>query len=596
MTQLSVLHGQSVLTDLDVHFARLMCRLAGDSSELALGAALVSNRTTNGHVCLNLAVEAGQRGIDTPPLNHWQTVLRKSSVVGQPGDYCPLILDETGRLYLYRYWEYEQELAAALTERAGQLDDAVDEEQLRSGLNQLFPAASDGEVDWQKLAAAAAVINRFSVISGGPGTGKTNTVIRILALLRQQPGGMDLNIALAAPTGKAAARLQESIHQAKQGLAVDDAVREAIPEQASTLHRLLGANPDSVYFRHNRDNPLPVNVLILDEASMVDIALMAKLMRALPQQAKLVMLGDKDQLASVEAGAILADICGNNPGYSTDFTARLTALSGENLPQQKTPVPPISDSIMLLRRSYRFGEKSGIGQLAAAVNQGRGEQCLALIQDDDYPDISQISDHESIAQQAAMIYRGYLERLKEGAAAGAVFEAFNSFRVLCAIRHGPVGVALLNRDIEACLAGWGLVDVSDIYYAGRPIIITRNDHSLQLYNGDVGILLPDPDSGGLIRACFQGSDEVIRKVAPVRLPEHETVYAMTVHKSQGSEFDRVLLVLPDEDVPVLSRELLYTGITRARSRFEISALSGVMQAAVARQLHRSSGLGDLLWL
>lgn len=586
---------QGILTDLDLYFARLMCRLGGDSSELALAAALVSNRTSNGHVCLDLSVETSQGFFDTPPLDQWLLALRNTRVVGQPGDFCPLILDEMGRLYLYRYWMYEKELAVALTARAGQQDGSVDERQLQNDLNQLFPVLSDGETDWQKLAAVAAVLNRFSVISGGPGTGKTSTVIRILALLRQQPGGMDLNIALAAPTGKAAARLQESIHQAKQNLPVTEAVREAIPEQASTLHRLLGANPDSVYFKYNQDNLLPIDVLILDEASMVDIALMAKLMRALPERARLVMLGDKSQLASVEAGAILADICGNNPGFSSRFAEQLVAITGEKIPDQTASAPLMSDSIQLLHRSYRFDEKSGIGQLAVAVNQGDGERCLTLIQDEMLPDISGISDQESIAEQAAMNYREYLERLIAGAAIEVVFEAFNRFRVLCAIRRGPFGVMALNQDIEACLDVWNLVNAREKHYIGRPVIITRNDHELQLYNGDVGILLPDSENEGRLRACFQSNEGMIRKVAPAHLPEHETAYAMTVHKSQGSEFDQVLLVLPEEDTPVLSRELLYTGITRARSRFKISTSTNLLTTLVARPLSRSSGLGDLLW-
>lgn len=598
MDQLAILRGQGLLTDLDVYFARLMCRLSSeDSPELALGAALASNWTANGHVCLDLGAEAGKccASVEFPELGRWQQMLRKSLVVGQPGDFSPLILDEAGRLYLYRYWEYEQGIAAALAGKAGCLAESVDEAGLKADLDGLFPKATDGQIGWQKVAAATAVLRRFSVISGGPGTGKTSTVIRILALLRQQPGGAKLNIALAAPTGKAAARMQESIHRTKQGLPVDEWVRKAIPEQASTLHRLLGGRPDSVYFRHDSNNPLPLDVLILDEASMVDIALMAKLMRALPEKARLIMLGDKDQLASVEAGAVLADICGETPGFSNAFHKRLMALTGEEMPARTCVLPPIGDAIVLLQHSFRFGPESGIGRLASAVNQGRGELCYTLLQDKHLPDISMVSAHNSIAHQAAEIYRGYLERMRGGAPVEQIFEAFNRFRLLCAIRGGPLGVLALNRAIEERLEAWNFIDAKESHYAGRPIIVTRNDHELHLYNGDVGILLPDHDSNGRLRACFQTSEGVIRKASPARLPAHETVFAMTVHKSQGSEFDRVLLVLPEEDNPILSRELIYTGITRARSRLEISASSSILSTAVVRQLRRASGLKDALW-
>jgi len=603
MKQLQALQKQGLLTSLDVGFAQLMCRLSlNESNELAMAAALASHATANGHVCLDLNCEAGRKvylgddvgSVKFPDYSDWIAVLRKMPVLGETGDYCPLILDEDGRLYLYRYWKYEQDLSHALNRRAGAMAPSVDEAQLQQGLNQLFPISS-AEPNWQKVAAAAAVLNKFSVISGGPGTGKTSTVIRILALLRQQPNGLDLKIALAAPTGKAAARMQEAIHQAKEELPVDDSVRDAIPEQATTLHRLLGASLDSVYFRHNQDNPLPIDVLILDEASMVDVALMTKLMWALPEKARLIMLGDKDQLSSVEAGAVLADICGKQQAFSDDFRAKLTGLIGNELPPRKVPPAPMADSILLLHKSYRFTDESGIGQLAKVVNQGDGKQALSLLKNSDLPDISLPADHGAIAEQAAGSYQNYLECLKRGEAIDAIFAAFNGFRVLCAIRGGPYGVTALNQKIEAVLTARSLVDTRNDYYAGRPIMVTRNDHGLRLYNGDVGLLLPDPECDGLLRACFQCSDGVVRKIAPATLPEHETVYAMTVHKSQGSEFEQVLLVLPEEDNPLLSRELVYTGITRARSRFELYAIDEILLASVQRKLSRTTGLQDLLW-
>lgn len=603
MKQLLALQKQGMLTSLDVSFAQLMCRLsANESNELALAAALASHATANGHVCLDLNFETGKKiyrhedplSIQLPSYEEWVMALRGLPVIGNPGDYRPLILDEAGRLYLYRYWKYEQDLAQALHKRAGVVNQLVDEARLRDGLYQLFPA-SLAKPNWQKVAAAAAVLNQFSVISGGPGTGKTSTVIRILALLRQQPNGLNLKIALAAPTGKAAARMQEAIYQAKQQLPVDESIRDAIPEQATTLHRLLGASMDSIYFRHNKENPLPVDVLILDEASMVDVALMAKLMWALPDKARLIMLGDKDQLSSVEAGAVLADICGTQPQFSDGFRTRLVSLVGDELPPQKEVALPMADSILLLHQSYRFTDKSGIGQLAKSVNQGDGKRALTLLNDKALPDIGLNGGHDGIAEQAADNYQNYLECLKREGSVDDVFAAFNSFRALCAVRGGPYGVVTLNQKIEAVLAARNLINIRHDYYAGRPIMVTHNDNGLRLYNGDVGLLLPDSENGGLLRACFQSSDGVIRKIAPAMLPEHETVYAMTVHKSQGSEFDKVLLVLPKEDNLLLSRELVYTGITRARSGFELYAGNEILLAAVQRKLSRTTGLQDLLW-
>ncbi len=603
MKQLQALQKQGQLTSLDVSFAQLMCRLSeNESNELSLAAALVSNATTNGHACLDLHCEAGKKlylvedavSFQLPEYKTWIVALQKMSVLGKPGDYCPLILDKSGRLYLYRYWKYEQDIAKALIKRSGAVVSSVDEIQLQQGLKQLFPASST-KTNWQKVAAAAALLNRFTVISGGPGTGKTSTVIRILALLRQQPNGLDLKIALAAPTGKAAARMQEAIHQAKEALPVDELIRDAIPEQATTLHRLLGASMHSVYFRHNQDTPLPIDVLILDEASMVDIALMAKLMWALPEKTRLIMLGDKDQLSSVEAGAVLGDICGNQQVFSEAFRIKLTGLIGEDLPSKKEPPWPMADSIMLLHQSYRFTDESGIGQLAKSVNQGEGKQAISLLKNEAMADISLHENYDAIAERAADGYQRYLQCLKRGEALDCIFTAFNSFRVLCAIRGGPYGVASLNEKIEKVLASRHFIQDGRDHYAGQAIMVTRNDYGLRLYNGDVGLLLPDPECNGRLRACFQGSDGVVRKIAPASLPEHEVVYAMTVHKSQGSEFEQVLLVLPDEDNPLLSRELVYTGITRARNRFELYAKDEILSTAVQRKLSRTTGLHDLLW-
>ncbi|MCB1814052.1 MAG: exodeoxyribonuclease V subunit alpha [Candidatus Competibacteraceae bacterium] len=609
---LEQLRQHGLISALDYHFTRWLSRQAAvPSAELELGACLASFWTGNGNVCVNLPVLAGRPlfpsatggNWQAPDYANWRDSLRQSGVVGWPGDFQPLILDPRGRLYLYRYWQYEQQLRANLLARAEVLESALDEQRLQAELARWFDTADepDGGVNWQKIAAATAVLRRLCIISGGPGTGKTTTVVKILALLLGQQGQKKQlpRIRLAAPTGKAAARLQEAIREAKQRLDFEPWLNEAIPEEASTIHRLLGAVPDSVYFRHNENNLLPLDVLVVDEASMVDLALMTKLTSALPASARLIMLGDKDQLASVEAGAVLGDICGDSPGFSAPFRRRLAQLTGAALPAvSAASASPMRDCIVLLKHSYRFGADSGIGQLARAVNRGRGPLARRLLGSQRYPDLSWWSIgakfSERLTQTVAEGFADYLAALRERAEPQTLFDAFNRFRVLCALRRGPFGVEELNRLIERLLYERRLLPVRQPWYPGRPVMITRNDYDLRLYNGDIGLTYEDPDSRQL-RVVFQTADGAIRRFPVSRLPSHETVYAMTVHKSQGSEFDQVLLLLPPEGNRVLSRELLYTGITRARKTVTVWGSDSVLQDAVKHRSQRSSGLAEALW-
>ncbi|WP_260291454.1 exodeoxyribonuclease V subunit alpha [Sedimenticola hydrogenitrophicus] len=598
------LKAQGLVTDLDLHFATLIGRLAADQRpELLLAAAFTSYRTGAGDVCLPLAEWSGRMvggpegRIRLPDSATWRRLLLETAVVGSPGDYRPLILDTAGRLYLQRYWAYEQQLADLLLARSRAEVATVDPERLRLGLGQLFPPQPVLGTDWQKVAAAVAVQKRFSVISGGPGTGKTSTVVRILALLQQQAGERPLVIALAAPTGKAAARLQESIQQARAHLPVAPGLLATIPAQAMTMHRLMGSRQDSVQFRHDADNPLPVDVLVIDEASMVDVALMSKVVAALPAEARLILLGDRNQLASVEAGAVLGDICGDDPGFSADFQQQLAWLTDQALAAETAAHQPLADAVVQLRHSYRFGGHSGIGRLAEAVNRGDGESARQLLEGEgperEGPgDIRLLAGSSDPLAIAASAYSHYLKRIAAGAAAGEVFAAFDSFRVLCALRSGPAGVAELNQQIRQRLETVGLIDPGVAWYPGRPVLITRNDHNLKLYNGDVGILLAG--EAGEMQVCFRTSDGV-RRVSPARLPPHETAFAMTVHKSQGSEFARVLLILPGRDSPLLTRELIYTGLTRSRREFILSDAHGLLVPAIARRTRRASGLGEKLW-
>ena len=601
------LHAAGVLSDLDRGFARLVARLSGSRGEsVELAAALASRASAEGHICLDLAglaggpVPAGDDLVRLPDLPRWMSALRSSPVVGVPGDWRPLVLDGT-RLYLFRHWNSEQSLARFLLERSQAPAVDVDVPVLREGLNRLFPDRT-AETDWQRVAAALAVLKRLCVISGGPGTGKTTTVARILALLVEQPQGPPLRIALAAPTGKAAARMQEAIREAAGRLpCAGDTRAKLAGMEASTLHRLLGRRFGSSPHGRDEDEPLPFDAVVVDEASMVPLHLLSSLAVALPPAGRLILLGDRDQLASVEAGAVLGDICGpdRERRYSNELAARIAEAAGETV----ATVPgtgartPVGDCIVELARNYRFGAESGIGALSRMIRIGAAEEALLLLRGGGRDDLGwkPLSGPRDLGRAlATAAVEGYGD-YRRGDTPAAVLERFSRFRILCALREGPFGVQSLNAAVEAILAREGHIRPGRLWYEGRPVMVTRNDYGLRLFNGDTGIALADPDSGGELRVFFPSPDGVMRTFEPYRLPEHETVFAMTVHKSQGTEFDRVLLVLPEGDARVLTRELLYTGVTRARKRVDLWAGEAALRAGLSRRIQRVSGLRDLLW-
>jgi exodeoxyribonuclease V alpha subunit len=605
------LYDNEILSALDIHFANFMSRVAGGNiPELSLAASLVSSYTRQGHVCLDLSsVEGkellkGENGIDPvvcPGLNNWCKQLRETAVVGNPGEYKPLILDDRSRLYLFRYWEYQEKLADSIRRRIH--DTGVDSGIgfLKEELMRLFPFNEAETINWQRVAAFTALMKQFCVISGGPGTGKTSIVATILALLLKQAESERLRIALTAPTGKSAAKLQEAIRNMKTKLACPDSIKEEIPEEASTIHRMLGSIPDSPYFRHNAKNTLPVDVVVVDEASMVDLALMSKLIQALPLQARIILLGDKDQLASVEAGAVLGDICdtGTEHSFSQGFCKDCKEVTGYTIHTQQngTPESEIRDCIIQLEKNYRFGSDSGIGAVSYAVNTGDSDRAIKLMKSGVYGDITWKNlPHPNDLPQVikGTIIQGYGDYLR-AMNPFEVFQVFERFRILCALREGPFGVAALNILAEQILREERLINPDMIWYPGRPVLITRNDYTLRLFNGDMGIVLPDPSVNNELRVFFPATDGTVKKFHPFRLPEHETVYAMTVHKSQGSEFDKVLLILPDRESPVLTRELIYTSITRAKKSVEIWGNENVFRTAVSRYIERTSGLRDALW-
>jgi len=564
-------------------------RLQPDAPDAVLAAAaLCCEALGRGDVCLLLARWAGQRPwADTdfclPPLADWQAQLQASPLVGGPGDYAPLTLFGE-RLYLARYQAYEAQLAAQLLARIAD-QPPVDDARLTDSLQRLF-ALNAGQTgpDWQCLAAAQAVRQRVTVISGGPGTGKTTTVVRLLAALLEQPGGERLAIGLAAPTGKAAARMAEAIRNARDALPLADELKALLPDEARTLHRLLGSRGDSPAVRHHAGNPLALDVLVVDEASMVDLALMAKLVDALPANARLILLGDKDQLSAVEAGAVFAELC-EGRGFDAHTAGELQRLSGQSVAVE-TPGSRLGANVVLLTHSHRFAGDSGIGELARRINQGDVSGTRSLLQEErtDLHWQSQPSAN-SLLQRIDQGYQAYLKIARSGEPASA-FRAFNAFRVLCAQREGSFGEVGLNAALELRIKRRLSLTERERWYPGRAVMVRQNDYALGLFNGDIGLCLHD---GQALRIFFESADG-FRTFAPARLPSHDTAFAMTVHKSQGSEFAEVLLVLPEQPSQLLNRALLYTGITRAKSRVEIWALAPRIGEAVGSKAARAAGL------
>jgi exodeoxyribonuclease V alpha subunit len=463
----------------------------------------------------------------------------------------PLVVEQD-RLYLHRYWDYENRLAKKIKAMA-HIRPAV--AQIDTVLDRYFKVTED--IDWQREAAKIAITQSFSIITGGPGTGKTTTVVKILAIL-QELAERPLHIALAAPTGKAAMRLQESIGSNKAALPCTDAIKQLIPETVATLHRLLGAKPPSPYFHHDGTNPLVYDLVVVDEASMVDLALMSKLLDALKSGARLILLGDQDQLASVESGAVLTDLTVALPSHTLE-----------------------------LKKSHRFG--GIIKELAVAVNQQQPEAAWQFLRTSD--ETVALLEQDLIGHIAGQ-YAPYLALVKNGADFIDIYRAFNRFQVLCSNHQGKKGVSDINYRVEQKLFVQKHIHLAGTWYAGRPVMITQNTAALHLYNGDIGLCLQDKEQNNKLMVFFQDANGHIKKYLPSRLPNCETVFAMTIHKSQGSEFEDVLIVLPETINPVLTKELLYTGITRAKKTIKMAASKAIFSATVAQKIERVTGLID----
>ena len=573
------------------------------SDEVLIAATLVSYKFREGNVCLNLNDESllelnnSLGGVGLPSKEAMVKALQESAVVGEPGDFKPLIIENGKRLYFQKLWKYETNLADDILKRSRN-DETKFDTNLKKQLDQLFPSTDNESVDWQKVAAVSALLNKFTVISGGPGTGKTTTVIRILALLVHQAleKGSELSAALAAPTGKAASRLKESIAEIKGSLSLPDKIKQNIPDEAVTLHQLLGARRHSIKYKYNKDNPLPYDVLIIDEASMIDQALMSKLMNAMLVNTKLILLGDKDQLSSVEAGAVLGNICGiSHNVLSPEFSEILSGYNIQVPEENRQPsLSPLTDNIILLQKNFRFAEGGGIALLSDYIKKGLVEEAVSLF---DQPSSKEISFREfeqgkDFSDILKTIADDYIEQMNNCSETADYFESYSKQGVLAAHRKGFLGIDFLNNQFEKIIKREKGISGYQEWYQGRPVIINQNSYSLGLFNGDIGICMLNDQKEW--RIYFEKEGDMLT-VAPSRLPDFDIAYALTIHKSQGSEFKEVNLVLPNESSRLLSRELLYTGITRARSKVQVFGSLKAFKQGVKREISRSSGLKSKLW-
>ncbi len=628
----------------------------GDGRVL-LAAGLASHALAQGHVSLDIAalVQEPFRWLALPPEEeHWQlsdtigeeellrargllneklramdaaswlAALGQSRLVSTGQGSTPLVLDGS-RLYLRRNWAAGREVFEALTARSQPVPLAMELPALAKLFDKLFPGGDGStEPDWQKIACAVALRHRFSIITGGPGTGKTWTMVKLLGLLQAVNQAADaprpLRVLLAAPTGKAAARMTESVRANWDSLPDAFQLEAWRPEEARTLHRLLGSRPNSRHFRHQSHNPVQADVVIVDEASMIDLQMMQALVRGVSPSTRLVLLGDKDQLASVEPGAVFGDLCrgADRVGFDDELLAWLQAVSGERVESQD----PAGDEVLaggtvMLRKARRFNED--IAALAEAVNAGDAERAVDLL-DSRAPVLTRLQPKtlDDAMLQQLFIDQGHARYLRtinqapwlqaddaapviQAASAPEVLETwartalteFGRFQVLTGTRSGAWGVEEINRRIRRWLADEGLVQAGGSWFHGRPVMVNRNDYRTGLMNGDVGLCLrwPQPDGTTMLRVVFQKADGQLHHYATTRISDCQTAFAITVHKSQGSEFSHTALVLPDRPNRILARELLYTGLTRARSRFTLIAPNTtVLTGAIIQRTERSSVL------
>lgn len=594
--ELNTWRQKGIVNDLEVEFVRFLGTLDQDlPDEVAFAASACIFAQQNGHLCLDLnkpdlreyLFEENETGIklSSETFSNWLQALKKCDLVSDGSELQPLVLEE-GRLYLHRFWKYEEEFCEWIQRKSAVTHSLSD--QAAHILKELLPPKADlFEINWQDVAVILSFLKDLVVITGGPGTGKTYTVLSIIAAHARVHAEKAYHIALAAPTGKASQRLLESIENGKENFSDEFKENVELPETALTVHKLLGADYRGSSFKYNEKNPLPYDLVIVDEASMLDINLWVRLTRAIGPKTKLIVLGDKDQLASVEAGSILGDLCQGDNSFSKPLIHAVGKVIGGTIQISEKP-STINDCVVFLKKSYRFGEGSGIQKLSQAINRSDFEAVMAVLESKKYPDvewlpyspenITKVKNNYGVSHYEA--YRNEDPTLMQVAA--------GRNKILCAIRKSPAGVEAMNRDIESVIKRKMGKLRSEIWYQGRPIMATRNDSLLKIKNGEIGLY---NEADGTI--TFEG--EVQTKISAPRIQHYETAYAITVHKSQGSEFRNVALILPKRMNPILSKEILYTSVTRARRNTLVVANKDILKNTIEKSVQRNSGVRRKIW-
>ena len=595
LDHLEKLYSANIISALELEFVRFLKQVSYDESEKVLmAAAACVYAQRQGHVCLDFSDWDDQYLFEDPRSEikitallkkEWRQALEQSALVASGDGLQPLVLDES-RLYLHRYWKYEDELCSWLQQKAGSTFDLSDSKE--KAIREVLPPVSDlFELNWQHVAVQLSFLKDLVIISGGPGTGKTFTVLNIIAAQAKAHSKEELRIALSAPTGKAARRLSESIKRGKSDFSSDLLTDIHIPDSAMTVHKLLGSDFRGNTFRFNEENPLPYEIIVVDEASMLDINLWVRLIRAVGPHTKLIVLGDKDQLASVEAGSILGDICGGENSFSAKISKSMQKTLGFQLPVSEKTMP-INDCMVFLTKSYRFDEHSGIQKFASAVNKGDADTAISVLRDPQAKGISWIEPDSNAMdmiynQFVLHHYQEYISQSKEHR-----LSASNNKKVLCALRKGPFGVEQLNERAERIIRRSMKALDNREWYDGRIVMATKNDSLLKIRNGEIGIFDENNDS-----IVFEGEQKL--EVSAARLKDYEPAFAITIHKSQGSEFDEVAIILSNQENSILSKEILYTAVTRARKNTLIIVTEDILRKTIERNVNRKSGVKQKIW-
>ena len=558
-----------VFNALDMRVARLLAQSCGkNAASVELVVSLTSYLLRQRHICLDLKSDPPGEVEPLFPNGLWDSlpeILSQCPVVsGEEQPDQPLILSHTGKLYFHRYWHYEKELLRAVIDRC-------------SGPSRGGSVARSGDVGQsgftltgeQQRAVATAMRSPLTLITGGPGTGKTATIASLILYSLPDLEDGESAIALAAPTGKAAQRIQQSLEKGLMAMGV----KRSLKIQATTVHRLLGYKPLSSQFKHDKENPFPFDLVIVDEASMLDLPLFAKLIQAVAPEARLVLLGDRHQLSSVEAGSIFGDLVEAGRSYG-----------------------PLHDRMIELRHNFRFAQDSHLNSLCQSVKMGEVERAARLVQVDNseihFMPLPAPRGLKSVLEKTLLDHYAQLHSEENPLAA---LRRLERRCLLSPVRKGPYGVEELNRSIESLLTQRYATQRQEGHYHGKPILITKNSYDLNLFNGDLGVILADPNQPDQLHAWFYSEDRSdVRRVSIPTLPTFESAYALTVHKSQGSEYQKVYLILPQEDAPILTRELLYTALSRSRNTVHIWANLPVLKSGVGRRTQRSSGIVDRL--